>query len=387
MRKTDNIAKLDEIQTGCEVLISGKIQKIRKLGGLEFVTLCDQSGKCQLVVENMDFPFRRFDFISVKGTVQECNSRKEIHVLECSLLGSSNPRTEPYVIGSDKMDKLIFKSEVMQVINSFMNSEGFLPVSSPTIVGNWVEGKTHTFSVDYYGTKKYLTLNSMLYHQVMLISGFNKIYEFSKIFRQDATSSKDRLSEFVSLDISMSNSDKFEMMSLIENMIKIIVTSLNEKNALQISANMNFEKISYHKLMELSECKKTSGAQLSAKSRRYLDENYDSFVWVYGFPEEKRRFFVKSQNGICEDYQLWYRGDHQIAAGGERETDLVVIKQKLVNEGKKEANYNEILKAFEGGVPPMCEIGFGLDRFLLDITDSSVITDFVAFPRNGNTKF
>lgn len=387
VKALERISDIENSQRGDMVFITGKIVIDRKMGGIVFVVLRDQSGQCQLVFEEISYSFLRGDFVTASGEVREWDGKREIYVKECVLTGESNPRNEPLSFNRTKMDKLFFKSKVVQEIHHFMRGKGFLPVISPTIVGNWVEGKTNSFSVDYYGARKYLTLNSMLYHQIMLISGYNKIYEFSKVFRQDAGSPKDRLSEFVSLDISMSNTDKYEMIQLIEEMIQDIMSVLSADPALKIKGAASFDRISYEELIHKAGCRSISGAQLSAEARRFLNDHYDSFVWVCGFQEEKRRFFVKSTHGICEDYQLWFQGKHQIAAGGERENNLAVIKRKIDQEGKNIAKYEGMLRYYESGVPPMCEIGFGLDRFLLDITQGSDITDYVAFPRNKKVDF
>ena len=388
MKQIQRLNELQKIAPGTEVIVRGKIAKIRKLGKLNFVILRDQTGYCQTVFENeAGLMLLNGDHVSVQGLVNAYGDRIEVHVSTYKLLGSSNPRNCPCVIPSLKTDRLLLRSLAMQAVATFLSKQSFLPVTSPTIVGSWVEGRTSTFDVDYYGEKKYLTLNSMLYHQVMLISGYNRIYEFSKIFRKDDSSAKDRLSEFVSLDISMTDSDKYGMMTLVESMIFDVLDELSACGLCNLSWNISFDRISFQELMERSGCHSITGAQLSTKARAYLRDNYQSFVWVYGFPEEKRRFFVKSIDGTCQDYQLWFGGDHQVASGGERETDLTVIHNKLLNENKRIENYSEILGYFESGVPPMCEIGFGFERFMLDITNSDKISDLVAFPRNKNTEF
>ena len=388
MRIIEKINDLNEYIEETLVTVCGKITKIRKLGKLIFVVLVDQTGRCQIVFENENnLPLQRGDFISVQGKLCLHEGKIELHAEHYEALGTSNVRIDANEIPSKKVDKLFLRSIAMQSIEFYMNKNNFLPVTSPTIVGDWVEGKTNTFNVDYFGTKKYLTINSMLYHQIMLISGYNRIYEFSKVFRKDNSSVKDRLAEFVSLEISMTNSDKYAMMSLVEEMINAVMNELRVQTFCSVISNISFERISFQDLMEKSGCKSISGAQLSTKARAYLNDNYDSFVWVYGFPEEKRRFFVKSIDGVCQDYQLWYKGEHQVASGGERETNLELICEKLIKEGKNIESYQELLSYFKNGVPPMCEIGFGFDRFMLDVTDGDTITDFVAFPRNKNTKF
>ena len=369
------------------VVVQGKVSVIRRLGKLTFVIVFDQTGSCQVVFECIDTSKMRVgDFVLIHCSVHEFNGKKEFAAITYKRLCDYKKRKLTKKDVESKVSKLFIKSYALQAINLYFTQKGFLPVVSPIIVGSWVEGKTSTFKVDYYGTNKYLTLNNMLYHQIMLISGYQRIFEISTIFRQEHSSAKDRLTEFKSLDISMSFADSSQMMSIVEDCILFIANHLLQYGV-KLKGPIHFERISYSQLMRSSGVTSHSGAQIPAAARQYLNNHYDSFVWLYGFPEDKRRFFVKSTNGTCLDYQLWYKGDHQLASGGERETEIKRIEEKILNEGKRIENYNEMLDFFRGPVPPMAEIGFGIDRFLLDIIPNSVITDFVAFARTKSTRF
>ena len=369
------------------VTVQGKVSVIRRLGKLTVVIVFDQTGSCQVVFECIDTSKMRVgDFVSIDCAVHQFKGKNELAAISYKLSCAGTRGQSARKDVEAKVSRLFVKSYALQAINLFFSQKGFIPVVSPIIVGPWVEGKTNTFKVDYYGTDKYLTLNNMLYHQVMLISGYQRIYELSTIFRQDPSSAKDRLSEFMSLDISASFVDSSQMMSLVEECILYIVNHLQQYDV-TLKGPVHFDRISYSQLMRSSGVTSHSGAQIPSAARQYLNDHYDSFVWLYGFPEDKRRFFVKSTDGKCLDYQLWYKGDHQLASGGERETDIQRIEEKILNEGKRIENYGEMLDYFRGPVPPMAEIGFGIDRFLLDIIPDSVITDFVAFARTKSTHF
>ena len=376
------------IKDGSCVKIYGKIRVIRKMGGICFYHIYDQSGYCQIVSDTdtyIDTTVKKGDHICVDGIVRK-DKYPEIQAKKITVVGTSNIRTQPAEWSTAKYEKLLLRSYVQEAVQTFFSKNGFLPVTSPTIVSNWVDGNTHSFSVDYYGNQCYLTLNNMLYHQIMLISGYQRIYEIAKVFRQDATVPKNRLSEFCTLDISAAFENGEMMMLLTEKLITELLSCMSgfKTKFISLHDNVKFDQIEYLELMKLSGCDpKNSGAQLPVAARKTLDKNFSSYVWVTGFPEEKRRFFVHSTNGLCHDYQLWFRGVTHFAMGSERETDLEVLKHKIIAEGKTIEQYAPVLSYYETGVPPASEIGFGFERFLMYATGGETITDYIAFPRNG----
>lgn len=386
MRKSIFLREINSCLDNEEITCVAKVIHIRKLGKLQFLVILDQTGKCQCIIDNktrMSDKIEKGSFVEITGLVATNeNDRKEIQVKELAILGVKNKGTDPRNISYGKVEKLILRSRIVELILRFFSEKGFLPVSSPTIVGNWVEGKTHAFTIDYFGRPCYLTLNNMLYHQVLLISGFSKIYEISKVFRKDASNPRNRLTEFFSVDISVSDKDGSYVMKTVEEMIRYVLCAID---GAQIYKDVVFDYVTYSELMNRCGCVALSGAQLNSKATRYLKENYKGFVWITNFPEEKRRFFVKSEDGYCNDYQLWYNGECQIAAGSEREQSLEELKRKIIQEDKKIEQYEEFLKYFENSVPPMAEIGFGVERFIMFVLGCKDISEVVAFPRNKKT--
>lgn len=384
MKQLNYIREIDFCKKNEEITCIGKVIHLRKLGGLQFVIILDQSAKCQCVIDGNTKTIEKITkglFVEVIGLVAEPEKGgKEILVKELTVISVNNVETKPSKIGSAKLEKLMIRSRIVESIQRFLSGKGFLPVSSPTIVGNWVEGKTHAFGIDYFGNQCYLTLNNMLYHQVMLISGYTNIYEISKVFRKDISNHKNRLSEFCSVDISVSNRDGYYVMSLVEEMIKYVLSGIEAD--LDNSLDIEFHQVTYSDLMKACGCADISGAQLNSIATQYLKKNYKGFVWVTNFPEEKRRFFVKSENGFCKDYQLWYNGECQIAAGSEREQSLDEMRRKIVQENKQIEQYAGFLAYYENSVPAMAEIGFGLERFIMFVLGCSEISEIVAFPRN-----
>lgn len=135
----------------CFVAIRGKVFKIRRIGKLTFIILFDQTDKCQIVAENMNTrTIQKGDYLLVRGEKKYSERSLEILAKEISILNNLKSENLGSRILESKIDSLIYKSIALQSINEFMGRKSFLPVISPTIVGNWVEGKTNSFRVDYY---------------------------------------------------------------------------------------------------------------------------------------------------------------------------------------------------------------------------------------------
>lgn len=369
-----------------EVLVSGRIDFIRNLGGIVFFSLRNQEKHITVSVSRDVLEGARLrvgDHVRVRGS--EANSSdfcRELVADDIHIVGSSNLRINQTCITPEKMDRIQLRSQALREINSFMDEHNILPVQSPTVVGDWVEGKTATFSVNYFGKEKHLTLNNMLYHQILLLSGYSRIYEISKIFRASSGRTHNSLTELASLDISEAYIDSEHMQSLVEELIRSLHSALSRFK--QPTCGLRFDRFTYADLKKLSGNDAECGAQLSAIEKKYLNMHCSGYVWITNFPESKRRFFVKSEDGICQDYQLWYQGQAQFASGSARETDLERMRDKILAEGKRLEIYEAFLGYFKNGVPPMCEIGFGIDRFMM-YTFGGQIADYLAFPRIGKS--
>lgn len=360
----------------------GKLGHVVDKGKICFYRIFDQSGEIS-AVSNIKNEFKKGDHVHIEGKLQRAFNRIEVEVTSISRIGDINQRSfAPNVIDDKKLKALYIRSYTLAAINSYFMRNGYMQVNSPSIVSDWVVGQTGAFDMIFYGEHCNLSISNMMYHEIMMINGFSKIYEIAKIFRQEHPSSVKRLAEFTIIDIGLAYQSAEEMMKTVEGMITEIFETLWQKNIEGIDDNIHFDHITFNELVEQAECPKFSGSQFPKRVRDYLNANFDSFVWVTGFPESKRPFFVRSgEDSVCHDYQLWYKGSTYLAAGGERETNIERIRQKIRNEGKDDSKYNNILEFFKTSVPPMCGIGMGIERFLGTVIKDTNVADYIAFPR------
>ena len=281
------------------------------------------------------------------------------------------------------INSLNLRTVAETLILKFYQELEFTLVNSPILIGNWVKGQTGNFPLNFYNDKHCsLRISTMLHHQIIMSHGYNNIFEIAKLFRQENPSHKNRLAEFTNIVVGMTDSYLNDIISIFSEMIMFLHKELKKLQfgAISIPDKINFQRITFIELLEKAKLNNIKGHQLPVKIRNYLNNEFDSFVWVTNFPSYTRPFYVKSSGNYCFDCQLWFRGTKYIAAGGETETNPDILKRKIKIEGKIEDDFEFLIDTLNFGLPPLSGIDLGIERFLsvwLDRKES----DFSFFPR------
>ena len=229
--------EVDETYVGKEVRVAGWINSIRKLGGLTFVTLRDETGIVQIITEDADMfkGITRESTVTITGTVKlrtedminpnmktgkieilassvevlgECasilpfeinRSREEASEetrLKYRYLDLRNPKVH---------DNMVFRFKVIDYIRSLMKSMNFTEISTPIITTSSPEGARDFIipSRKYKGKFYALPQAPQIYKQLLMVSGFNKYFQIAPCFR-DEDCRADRTLEFYQLDFEMS---------------------------------------------------------------------------------------------------------------------------------------------------------------------------------------
>lgn len=335
---------------------------------------------------------KKGDYINIEGVYKIYNGNKEILANKISVCDVNST-----INSGDFNEHLIRKRQLLscrmlacEKIQEFMKDNNYIQVQSPTITSNWVEGKTTPFITNFHGTPAYLSISNMLYHQMMLSQGMNQIFELGKLHRQEKSGGKQKLSEFTILDISSSFSTLEEIMIIFEKVILEIWNTLNELNLYNQSLikDVHFDQIDYNELLKKSNVDSNYkwGSQLPSECKKYMNQNYNSFIWVTNFDVSKRPFYTKKLNGKTLDAQLWYKGKEYFAAGSEIETDYNTIKRRMIKQGKNLENYDYYLKEIKKNFPPMTMIGMGVEKLLSHLLIDTYTYEFTWFSRYKGQK-
>lgn len=368
------------------VRVAGRVMKVRDHGAIAFVDLADGLGRVQLVLESLPHGLRRGALLDVEGIVERQGARGSIKVDRVRThvpSTSTADRDAARLADSLTAEANLVRSRAVSVVHRFFAEGGFLPVASPTIVGEWAVGRTPSFDLDFYGESARLSISNMTAHQQLLALPYPRIYELGKLFRAERPSSRGRLAEFTILDVGMAWSRLDDLLVVVEQLLQALFREVAALSLRQLNdvVSLTFERVTVDNVVAAVGPGALTGSQFTGPARQWLAERSDGFLWVLGFPEHTRPFYVRTVEGRGVDAQLWYRGRRYLAAGGEREVDPNVVVKKLRERGKAPESYDAYLTALADGAPPMVGMGMGLERLLASCLPTAAVADFTWFPR------
>ncbi len=408
------------------ISIIGRIKQKRKLGkALSFIVLQSDLGVIQCIINGTEIKIPALNsIVAIDGIVRNNKNVKcglpntEILVEKIKVL--SEVEVVPLTINEKSSRALriknrhldlrnqkisaIFKirSTVLEAFRQFLVENDFLEVSSPKIVGDSVEGSVEAFSVDYFGTKAYLSLSNMLYHMQVIGGDLMRTFEIGPYFRANKSRTNIHLNEFTILDFSAAYFNRDEMIELTNSIITYTLEFVNRNCQEQLQlfsldwSNLNkFEIITYQELIDYLNDQgfalkwgETTTIPKSALS--LISNKFNSFFWIIDQPEESKAFYSRARedNGksVCYDCQLWHPRVTDIADGAERIIKTEEALTKIKRRGLNPENFSFYLEVLSHGLPPMTGIGIGVDRFIQLILNLSDIRETVLFPRDSRSK-
>jgi nondiscriminating aspartyl-tRNA synthetase len=422
--RTHFASELLGLQTGSEVKVAGWIEDFRDIGKLGFILLRDVTGLVQtvLVGENLQKAksIPRQSNILITGILQNTKSKNfpfEIKVetifvfspASLSLPVDPTGRVESNLdtrLDSRALDLrnprisniFITRSVILKIIRDFFSENKFYEVNTPKIIGSASEGGSNLFSFDYFKRKGFLAQSPQLYKE-QLVLALDRVFEIAPFFRAENSHTLRHLNEFLSVDLEAAYLDYYDIMSLVELLIKKILIHLRDSNIMAsenplIRGNIlndiisnPFPKISYEKCLDelasLGE-KVAFGDDLSDSSLRKLGEKYDKFYFIIDWPLNLKPFYIhekESHPTLSKSFDLQF-GHLELVSGGTRQHDVSKLKSRLIEQGLSPENFKDHLRVFEWGMPPHSGCGLGFDRLMMVLLGLNNIRETVLYPRD-----
>jgi nondiscriminating aspartyl-tRNA synthetase len=412
---------------GNQVIIQGWLHKVKKLGKIAFVYLRDRSGVVQCVVNTKEIDIKGIrleSVIEITGEVIKSGSKTEefeIQVTSLKVLNKVNHEL-PMEINKENIEAsldvmihnrvlsfrnkkvaAIFKIQecISKSFAEFLREEGFKEIFTPKIVKEGTEGGTELFEVKYFNEKAYLAQSPQFYKQMMVSSGFERVFEIGHVYRAESHDTKRHINEFISLDLEMGFiNDEYELMELEEKLIRYMIKNIKEEcteevELLQVNLPIIGEEIPKMKLSEAIEILKmqynkinldkdidTEGEKLISE---YVKEKYKSdFVFLTHYPQEKRPMYtMPAGNGETKSFDLIFRG-LEITTGGQRIHCYELLKEKMIEKGLNPENFEGYLSAFKYGMPPHGGLAIGLERITASFLGIENVREATMFTRDKN---
>jgi len=449
-------------ETYKQVTIAGRIMSFNVMGSASFAKLQDSTGRIQVYLKRDDIcpgedktlyntVFKKLldlgDYIGVKGYVFTTQTGEvSVHVQEFTLLSKSlkplpivkrdeegnihDAFTDPelryrqrYVdLTVNPEFKQIFmkRSKVISSMRDYFNSQGWMEVETPilqTVHGGAAARpfKTHHNTLDM---QLFLRIANELYLKRLIVAGFDGVYEFGKMFRNEGMD-RTHNPEFTSVEIYIAYKDYIWMMEMVENCLEYVTRAVNGIPVVQVGENeINFAG-PYTRLTMFESIQKYTGIDVSAMDEaalrktcadlgieiddtmgkgKLIDEIFGAKVeanliqptYITDYPIEMTPLAKKhrSKEGLVERFELFVNGKEMANAYSEL-NDPIDQRQRfaeqleLADRGDEEAMVmdDDFLRALEYGMPPTSGLGIGIDRFVMLMTNQHTIQEVLFFPQ------
>ncbi|PYF76601.1 lysine--tRNA ligase [Pedobacter nutrimenti] len=444
------------------ISIAGRIMSRRIMGSASFVELQDSTGRLQIYLKRDDLcpgedktlyntVFKKLldlgDFIGVKGYMFTTQTGEiSLHVTELKLLSKSlkplpvvrrdeegntfDAFTDPelryrqrYVdltVNPDFKQIFINRSKVINTMRNYFDEQGWMEVETPILQPIHGGAAARPFATHHntLDMPLYLRIANELYLKRLIVAGFDGVYEFGKMFRNEGMD-RTHNPEFTSMEIYVAYKDYIWMMGMVEECLEKIATAIHGSAIVKVGEhNINFEG-PYEKLTMYESIEKYTGIDVSQMTEEQLKEtckklgieidssmgrgklvdelfsekveaNLIQPTYITDYPLEMTPLAKKhrSKAGLVERFELFVMGK-EIGNAYSELNDPIDQKErfedqlKLAARGDDEAMVmdDDFIRALEYGMPPTSGLGIGIDRLVMLMTNQSTIQEVLFFPQ------
>ncbi|WP_407307946.1 aspartate--tRNA ligase [Desulfosporosinus sp. SB140] len=269
-------------QVGEVVRLLGWVQRRRDHGGLIFVDLRDRSGIVQVVFDpetlkdnfSLAESLRSEFVVSIlgrviarpEGMINPNLATGDIEVVAEKLEVLNGAKTPPFYL-VDQVDvdetvrlkyryldlrrpemQAVFKTrhQVMQIMRTFFDSQGFYEVETPVLIKSSPEGARDYLvpSRVHPGEFYALPQSPQIFKQLLMVGGMEKYFQIARCFR-DEDLRADRQPEFTQLDVEMSFVEVEDILPMMEQlMVRIFSETIGE------SITLPFPRLTYKEALD-----------------------------------------------------------------------------------------------------------------------------------------
>ncbi|NLI90019.1 MAG: lysine--tRNA ligase [Epulopiscium sp.] len=433
---------------GKEVSVAGRLMSKRDMGKASFINIQDKDGKIQAYVrqdaidEDIFEDFRKYDIgdmIGLKGSVFKTQKGEisiranhiELHAKSLQILPEKyhglkdtdlryRERYVDLIVNPEVKETFVKRSAIIKEIRNFLDSRDYIEVETPVL--HQIAGgaaarpfKTHHNSLDL---DMYLRIALELHLKRLIVGGFDRVYEMSRVFRNEGMSVRHN-PEFTLLELYEAYTDYYGMMELTEDLIrtvsqKVLGTALITYNGIEIDLENPFERLTmveavkkhtevdFDQIESLEEAREAAkehnvtiedhflkGDILNAFFEEFVEEHLIQPTFIMDHPVEISPLAKRKPDNpdYTERFELFIVGREYANSFSELNDPIdqrsrFKRQDELRAAGDDEATEldEDFLHALEYGMPPTGGLGIGVDRLIMLLTDSYSIRDVLLFP-------
>jgi asparaginyl-tRNA synthetase len=403
------LAALGAVNTGCSVLVQGKLVPSPASGQAAEVA----ASELRIIG---DAP------AETTGDIPAYPLQKKRHSLEfLREIAHLRARTNTFGAVARVRSRLGF------AVHQFFQERGFQYLNTPIITASDAEGagamfqvttldlaalaasgKAPDYSKDFFGKRAFLTVSGQLEAETYA-QALTRVYTFGPTFRAENSNTTRHLAEFWMIEPEAAFAHLEDNMALAEDFLKYLFNAALADCAADLAffdahvekgiidtlksvIDSKFVHMTYtDAVTELEkaaaaafEFKPYWGCDLQSEHERFLTEKLiKGPVILTDYPKEIKAFYMKmnDDNKTVRAMDVLVPRLGEIIGGSEREDNLERLEKRLRELGLDTAGYGWYLDLRRYGTAPHSGFGMGFERLIQYVTGMANIRDVIPYPR------
>ena len=378
------------------------------------------------------------DILGIKGTVFKTQTGEiSVHATEVKLLCKSlkvlpekfhgltdtdlryRQRYVDMIVNPEVRDTFRKRSKIIAAVREFLDSRGFIEVDTPVLHTLEIGASARPFRTHHNALDldMFLRIETELYLKRLIVGGFEKVYEVGRIFRNegmDATHNP----EFTSVETYQAYVDYKEVMEMVEQLYEFVAMKALGTTDVTYQGQVIHLKAPWKRITMADAVKEACGEDYNAwqsdeEARAICDKRdvhvekdatkgdclaalFDEYVeaslvqptFIIDYPVEISPLAKRKPENpsLTERFEFFITG-HEMGNAFSELNDPIDQRRRFEDQVALRASQGihaevdeDFVNALEYGMPPTGGLGFGLDRLIMLLTDSSTIRDVLLFP-------
>ena len=324
------------------------------------------------------------------------------------------------IVNEGVRDTFIKRSKIITEIRKFLDNEGFIEVETPMLVSNAGGAAARPFNTHYNALNEdvKLRISLELYLKRLIVGGLEKVYEIGRVFRNEGIDTRHN-PEFTLMELYQAFTDYHGMMDLTERLFRHLAMEVCKtttipyaesmidlgqpfKRITMIDAVKEYANVDFNRINTDEEAKAVAkehhvefedrhkrGDIISLFFEEFAEKHLIQPTFVMDHPIEVSPLTKKKPEDerLVERFELFIYGREMANAYSELndpidQRERFRAQEEAFAAGDEEANHTDedFLNSLEIGMPPTGGIGYGIDRLVMLLTNSSSIRDVLLFP-------
>ena len=431
MIKNHTIEQTTKLPLHSEVLTAGRVVSFRRMGNVAFGHIQDATGKIQVCFRRDDMGGSEVYKPFISDVIIGCHIQVDGIIWDTStgersiLAGQAKVLNRPmrgfpssfYGVVDDDVrfrkryletsidieSASVFRlrSKIISNIRQLLEEENFLEVETPMLATQASGAMAKPFVTHHNALDKdlYLRIAPETHLKMMMVGGFDKIFELNKSFRNEGLD-RSHLQEFDSIEWYMAYANYQDNKTLFNHFIGTLLTRLefNNKSVKWGEYDLNFTDIPTVRYRDLfSRAGLPSPDSMSASDadeifKKKIRPTIIQPVYVEDYPAHMSPMAARKidDSSTVEQWQLIVGGWEIVKCYTEL-VDPILQRTLLEEQAAQKSCGNDdtmmldegFLEALEYGCPPCSGLGMGVERLICILANKNSLREVTFFPTMG----